>query len=144
MDFKNFHPEGNLGNQLKTVEDLMLTQKKIPFVNENTNMKDALKLILSKKLGVLIVKNNNGYTKGIFTDGDIKRLVKKNQNFYTLKVKKIMNKNPISVEKNTLAAKALSIMNEKKITSLCVHKFKNKKKTIGVLHIHNILEANIK
>ena len=144
LDFKNFHPEGNLGNQLKTVEDLMLTQKKIPFVNENTNMKDALKLILSKKLGVLIVKNNNGYTKGIFTDGDIKRLVKKNQNFYTLKVKKIMNKNPISVEKNTLAAKALSIMNEKKITSLCVHKFKNKKKTIGVLHIHNILEANIK
>ena len=94
-------------------------------------------------MGVLIVKNNNGYTKGIFTDGDIKRLVKKNQNFYNLKVKEIMNKNPISVEKNTLAAKALSIMNEKKITSLCVHNAKNIKKTIGVLHIHNILEANI-
>ena len=143
LDFKNFHPAGNLGNQLKTVEDLMLTHKKIPFVNENTNMKNALRLILSKRLGLLIVVNNNGYTKGVFTDGDIKRLVKKNHNFYNLKVKEIMNKNPISIEKNTLAAKALLIMNEKKITSLCVHKSKNIKKTIGVLHIHNMLEANI-
>jgi len=143
LDFKNFHPAGNLGNQLKTVEDLMLTHKKIPFVNENTNMKDALRLILSKRLGLLIITSNNGYTKGIFTDGDIKRLVKKNHNFYNLKIKEIMNKNPISIEKNTLAAKALLIMNEKKITSLCVHKSKNIKKTIGVLHIHNILEANI-
>ena len=54
-----------------------------------------------------------------------------------------MNKNPISIEKNTLAAKALSIMNEKKITCLCVHKSRNSNKTIGLLHIHNILEANI-
>ena len=84
LDFKNFHPAGNLGNQLKTVEDLMLTHKKIPFVNENTNMKNALRLILSKRLGLLIVVNNNGYTKGVFTDGDIKRLVKKNHNFYNL------------------------------------------------------------
>ena len=144
LDFKKFHPSGNLGNQLKTVDDLMLTKKRIPFVNENIDMKNALKLISSKKLGVLIAKNNNGYTTGIFTDGDIKRLIKKNKNFYSLKVKEIMNKNPIIIEKNTLAAKALSIMNQKKITSLCVYASKNKKKTIGVLHIHNILEANIK
>jgi len=143
LDFKKFHPSGNLGNQLKTVDDLMLTKKRIPFVNENIDMKNALKLISSKKLGVLIAKNNNGYTTGIFTDGDIKRLIKKNKNFYSLKVKEIMNKNPIIIEKNTLAAKALSIMNQKKITSLCVYASKNKKKTIGVLHIHNILEANI-
>tara|TARA_B100000787_G_scaffold147076_1_gene117912 strand:+ start:544 stop:1515 length:972 start_codon:yes stop_codon:yes gene_type:complete len=143
LDFKKFHPSGNLGNKLKTVEDLMLIKSKIPFINENTNMKTALKLMLSKKLGLLIAKNNTGLTTGIFTDGDMKRLIKKNKNFYTLKVKSIMSKNPISVESNTLAAKALSIMNDKKITSLCIHKIKNKRKTIGVLHIHNILEANI-
>ena len=56
---------------------------------------------------------------------------------------RIMTKNPISVEKNILAAKALSIMNNKQITSLCVHEKKNKNKTVGVLHIHNILRSNI-
>ena len=99
-------------------------------------------------MGVLIVKNNYGYTKGIFTDGDIKRLVKKNQNFYNLKVKEIMNKNPISVEKNTLAAKALSIMNEKKITSLLVVSDKDlsrkNKNLIGIIHIHFLLQNGIK
>ena len=54
-----------------------------------------------------------------------------------------MTKNPVSVDKNILAAKALSIMNNKKITSLCVHEKKNKIKTIGVIHVHNILQSNI-
>ena len=54
-----------------------------------------------------------------------------------------MKKNPVSVDKNTLAAQALSIMNAKKITSLCVHKENQKNKTIGIIHIHNILKANI-
>ena len=144
LDFKKFHPAGSLGNKLKTVEDLMLIKSKIPFVNDNTDVRAALKLISSKKLGLLIAKNKAGKTTGIFTDGDMKRLIKKDKDFYDLKVNQIMNKNPISVEKDMLAAKALSIMNNKKITSLCVHKLKNKRKTIGVIHIHNILEANIK
>ena len=54
-----------------------------------------------------------------------------------------MTKKPISIDKNELAAKALSIMNSKKITSLCVHEKKNKNKTVGVVHIHNILKFNI-
>ena len=60
-----------------------------------------------------------------------------------MKVKEIMTKNPISINKNALAAKALSLMNAKKITSLCVYDKKNKNKTIGVIHVHNILSANI-
>ena len=60
-----------------------------------------------------------------------------------MKVAKIMTKNPISIEKQSLAAKALALMNEKKITSLCVYDKNNKNKTIGLVHIHNILEANI-
>jgi len=141
LDFKKIHPSGNLGTKLKTVEDLMLVKNKIPFVSDNANMETALKLIISKKLGFIIAINKVGKTTGIFTDGDMKRLIKKNKNFYNLKISQIMNKNPISVEKDMLAAKALSIMSEKKITSLCVHKSKNDKKTIGVLHIHSILNA---
>ena len=141
LDFKKIHPSGNLGTKLKTVEDLMLVKNKIPFVSDNANMETALKLIISKKLGFIIAINKVGKTTGIFTDGDMKRVIKKNKIFYNLKISQIMNKNPISVEKDMLAAKALSIMSEKKITSLCVHKSKNDKKTIGVLHIHSILNA---
>ena len=142
-DFKKIHPAGNLGAQLKTVEDLMLTGEKIPFINENLYMKDAIKTLTNKKLGILVVQNKRLKTLGIITDGQIRRFNEKKENIKTMKVKEVMTKSPVSVEKNTLAAKALSIMNIKKITSLCVHEKKNKSKTIGVIHIHNILQSNI-
>ena len=142
-DFKKIHPAGNLGAQLKTVEDIMLTGNKIPFVKENLNMKSAIKILSNKKLGVLIVQNKQSKTIGIITDGQIRRYNEKKQNLNEMKVAKIMTKNPISIDKQSLAAKALALMNEKKITSLCVHDIKNRHKTIGVLHIHNILQSNI-
>ena len=142
LDFKKFHPGGSLSIKLKTVEDLMITGKKIPYINENTLMKNALKILSEKKLGVLIVKRKS-LTVGILTDGDLKRLNRKFENFQKLKIKKVMKKNPVSVDKNTLAAQALSIMNAKKITSLCVHKGNKKNRTVGIIHIHNILKANI-
>jgi|TARA_B110000046_G_scaffold120054_1_gene126749 arabinose-5-phosphate isomerase len=142
-DFKKFHPSGNLGARLKTVEDLMLTKEKIPFINENSTMKVALKIITLKKLGTLIVKNKQGDTTGIITDGQIRRVVQKNNYLDNLKVKTVMTKNPIKVSKDVLAMKALSIMNENKITLLCIYNLKKRKKTIGIIHIHNILEAGI-
>ncbi len=142
-DFKKLHPAGALGAKLKTVEDIMLTGKKIPFVKEDLRMKKALKILSDKKLGVLIVQNKKRQTTGIITDGQIRRFNQKNPNLLATKVSKVMTKNPISVEKNDLAAKALSIMNNKKITSLCVFEKKNKSKTIGVLHVHTILQSNI-
>ena len=142
-DFKKFHPSGNLGAKLKTVEDLMLTKNNIPFINENSNMKNALKIITNKKLGTLIVTNKKGITKGIITDGQIRRMSQKNENLHKLKVKEIMTRNPLKVDKETLGVKALSIMNENKITSLCVYDNLKKNKTIGIVHIHNIIENNI-
>ena len=142
-DFKKFHPSGSLSIKLKTVEDLMVTGKKIPIINENLKMKNALNIITNKKLGVLIVKNLKGSTTGIITDGQIRRASQKNKDLQGLTVKKVMTLNPVSVNADMLAAKALSLMNSKKITSLCIHSKKNKKKTIGIIHIHNILEANI-
>ena len=145
LDFKKFHPSGNLGAKLKTVEDLMITGGKIPFINENEKMKTALKIITSKKLGILIIRNKKNLTIGIVTDGDLKRAIQKNKDIQNLAVKNIMTKNPMSIDRNELAAKALNIMNskKKKITSLCVYDKHNKLKTIGIIHIHNILENNI-
>ena len=143
LDFKKLHPSGSLGHQLKTVEDIMLTGKKIPFVNEDLKMKKALDTLSSKKLGILIVRNKKKKTIGIITDGQIRRFNQKKIDIQSIKVKEIMTKNPVSVDKNILAAKALSLMNSNKITSLCVYEKKNKFKTIGVLHVHNILQSNI-
>tara|TARA_B100000795_G_scaffold262920_1_gene241374 strand:+ start:42 stop:1010 length:969 start_codon:yes stop_codon:yes gene_type:complete len=141
-EFRKFHPSGSLGSKLKTVEDLMLTKEKIPFINENSKMKNALKIITQKKLGVLIAVNKLGATKGIITDGQIRRVNQKKNNFHDLEVKEVMTKNPIRVDKEMLALKALSIMNVKKITSLCVTE-SNKKRIIGIIHIHNILDNGI-
>ena len=106
-------------------------------------MLTALKIITKKKLGVLIVQNNSKKTNGIITDGQIRRVSEKKGNLNNLKVKNVMTKNPISVDKDVLAVKALSLMNSKRITSLCVHNNKIKNKTVGIIHIHNILENNI-
>ena len=143
FDFKKFHPSGSLSIKLKTVSDLMLIGKKIPKINENIVMKRAIKIIDNKKLGVLIITKKNGNTCGIITDGDLKRIAQKYSNFENIQVNKVMKKNPISVDENMLAASALTLMNLKKITSLCVHRKSNQKKTIGLLHMHDILSSNI-
>tara|TARA_B100001939_G_C16878352_1_gene589710 strand:+ start:28 stop:996 length:969 start_codon:yes stop_codon:yes gene_type:complete len=143
LDFKKIHPAGNLGTQLKTVEEIMLTKNKIPFVNENLKMRKAIKILSDKKLGILIAQNKKKNTTGIITDGQIRRFNQRNVDLLNLSVKDIMTKNPISIEKDALAVKAIALMNSKKITSLSVFNKKNKLKTIGVLHIHNILKSNI-
>ena len=143
LDFKKLHPAGSLGSQLRTVEDIMLTGDKIPFVNENLEMKKALKVLTKKKLGFLIIQDKKNYTKGIITDGQIRRYNENKKNIYDMTVTEVMTKNPISIEKNSLAVRALGLMNEKKITSLCVYSKKNKYKTIGILHIHTLLQSSI-
>ena len=143
IDFKKLHPAGSLGAQLKTVEDIMITGKKIPFVNENLRMSKALKILTEKKLGMLIVRNKEKKISGIITDGQIRRFNEKNFDFHLLPVKKIMTKKPITIDKNELAAKALSLMNSKKITSLIVNNKKKPKYAIGVIHVHTILQSNI-
>jgi len=143
IDFKKLHPGGSLAAQLRTVEDIMIKGKNIPFVNENLKMSKALKVLTRKKLGILIVRNKHKKTTGIITDGQIRRFSQKSLNFQSLPVKKIMTKKPISIDKNELAAKALSIMNAKKITSLIVKNKQKSLKTVGVIHVHTILQSNI-
>ena len=142
FDFKRIPPSGSLSLKLKTVGDLMSTGKKIPNVNENVSMERAIRELNDKKLGVLLIKKNSN-TIGILTDGDLKRIAQRYKKFENLDLKKIMKKKPLSIDKDTLAAKALSIMNSKKITSLCVHENKRNNKTIGIIHMHDILRSNI-
>jgi len=143
LDFKKFHPQGSLGNKLKTASDIMLTKNKIPFINENQSMKKAIKTINLKKLGFLVITNSEGLTKGVFTDGDLKRLMRKNKKIDNLKIKNHMSKKPFCVEENMLASEILTQMNRRKITNVCVFNKKNKNKTLGVIHIHDLL-SNLK
>lgn len=128
MDFKKFHPSGSLSQKLKTAGDLMLTGKKIPAVKESVLMKEALTVLNSKQLGFIIAVNNKGLTTGIFTDGDLKRLMQKKRNIKNLRLKNFMNKNPFMVEKNILALDILKQMNKRKITNVCIYEKGNKKK----------------
>ena len=139
LDFKKFHPLGSLGNKLKTAGDLMLTKSKIPLIHQDQIMKNAIKILNLKKLGFLVVINSNGLTTGVFTDGDLKRLMRKKKKVDNLKIKNYMSKKPLCVDENMLASEALNKMNKYKITNICVYNGKNKQKTIGVLHIHNLL-----
>ncbi len=143
MDFKKLHPAGSIGAQLRTVEDIMIKGKRIPFVKESLMMDKALKVLSEKKLGILIVKNKKNQTIGIITDGQIRRFSQKKNNLQSLTVKQVMTKKPISIDKNELAEKALSLMNNKKITSLLVNNKIKPLKTIGVIHVHTILQSNI-
>ncbi len=140
LDFKKFHPAGNLANKLKTASDIMLTKSKIPFINENRTTKDALKVIQKKKLGFVIIINNDGITKGIFTDGDLKRSLQRKKSIKNLKIKYVMTKKPFTVDENTLTSDILKQMNKRKITSVCVYDKKNKKRIKGVIHIHHLLK----
>ena len=140
LDFKKFHPSGTLSSKLKTASDVMLVRNKIPFVNKNQNMKKALKVLNEKKLGFIVAVNDKGLTCGIFTDGDLKRLLQKKRNIESFKIGSLITKNPFFVEENMLVSEILIQMNRKKITNTCVYKKGNKRKIIGVIHIHDLLK----
>ena len=145
FNFRQLHPAGTLGKMLTTVEDLMITGNKIPLINEEKKMGEAINFMSKKKLGSLIVLNKKKFVSGFVSDGDIRRQSKKD--IIHLKVKDFMTKNPTYINKNALAVKALKIMNKKKITSLIVAVTKAGKKqikAIGIIHIHKIISAGIK
>lgn len=139
FDFKKFHPSGSLGKKLKIASDIMLTGNKIPFVNENEIMKNALKILNNKKLGFLVIVNNKNLNTGILTDGDLKRIMQKKKEIQKMKIKFFMTKKPFVVEENMMASEILLLMNKKKITNVCVYKKLNKKKITGVIHIHSLI-----
>ena len=143
--FKVFHPGGNIGQTLLLVKDIMITGSKLPKVNVDKSIFDAIKVIDQKKIGLVVVMNKNQF-KGILTDGDARRGIK----YYSKDdhLKKFMTSSPLFISETAPASKALSLMNEKKITSLLVTTDKDQNKTNkklrGIVHIHSLLQYGIK
>jgi arabinose-5-phosphate isomerase len=140
-DFAAVHPGGMLGRKLLLkVEDIMVKGKEIPVVQPNTDLKDLIYEISSKRLGCTIVKNSREIL-GIITDGDIRRLLEKGSKFDSLKAKDIMNKNPKIITRDTLAKNALEVMEKNKITQLII--CDSKKMLAGMIHIHSLVELGL-
>ena len=145
--FKVFHPGGSIGQTLLLVKDVMLKGNKLPLISHKSNILKAIQVISKKNLGLGIVIKNK-FAIGIVTDGDIRRGAKKFS--VKNKITMLMTKKPLYTSEDTPASKALSIMSEKKITSLLVSSYRNYKKNkayfkpIGILHIHSLLKYGIK
>ena len=144
-NFKRFHPGGQIGSSLLLAKDIMVTGKKMPVISFKQNLKQALKIMNQKKLGIAVIVKKR-FIVGIVTDGDLRRDLRNYKNEKTLN--KFMSKNPLVVNENMPASKALAIMNEKKITSLLVvsdNDLKKKNKVLkGIIHIHFLLQSGIK
>ncbi len=143
--FRVFHPGGNIGNTLLLAKDIMVTGEKMPTINYKKSFKSALKIMNQKKLGIIVITKNK-FIGGLVTDGDLRREF--NLNYKNHSLKNFLKKKPLVVNENMPASKALSIMNEKKITSLLVvsdKDFKKQSKQLkGIIHIHFLLRNGIK
>ena len=133
-EFKSLHPGGNLGKDLKNLNDIMHLKKEIPLAKLDEKMSKAILTMTKKSFGCIGVINNKKQLVGIITDGDLRR--KLNSKFFEKKAREIMTANPTLVNKEMLVGEAINLMNTKKITSLFVC---DKKKPIGIVHIHDLL-----
>ncbi len=142
-DFAMFHPNGSLGKKLLVrVSDLMHKGPEVPIVSTETPMTEATLEMSSKRLGMTIVCDREGFIKGIITDGDLRRGIQRwGERFFTMKAEEVMTKNPKTIYEEALAAKALAVMEQYSITALIVPDGENRPK--GVIHIHDILKSGI-
>ena len=134
-EYRNIHPGGSLGKSLIQIKKIMHTGKKIPLIDENASMRDAVLEITRKSFGHVGVTNRLKKIIGILTDGDLRRSI--NNNLLNKKVKFVMNQNPFLVKEDLLCTEAIKLMNEKKISCIFIEK---NLKPIGIIHIHDCLQ----
>ena len=140
-DFAQNHPGGTLGRRLLTsVADLMHIGDDVPKVFENADAKEVIAEMSQKRLGITLVTDQSGQLKGMVTDGDLRRLMENNKDISKLNASNMMVKNPKTITQETLAAKAIQVMEEHSITSLVVS---SENEIDGVIHLHDILKAGI-
>ena len=135
--FKNIHPGGNLGKDLKKISDIMHTSNSLPLAKETDKMSKALITMTKKSFGCVGVINKKQILTGIITDGDLRK--KMNNKLFNLTASEIMTKKPTTGNKNMLVGEVLNIMNTKKITNLFICE---KNKPIGIIHIHDLLRLS--
>jgi len=141
-DFANLHPGGKLGKQLMRVETLMHAGKYLPQVEAHTTMRDVIYEMSRKGLGMTCVAGNEGELLGIITDGDLRRLMGRAADTLTLTAADVMTGDPATVEPRMLAAQALNILEQRKITSLVVAEG-NPKRAVGVVHLHDLWRTEL-
>tara|TARA_B110000003_G_C16358730_1_gene421773 strand:+ start:145 stop:627 length:483 start_codon:yes stop_codon:yes gene_type:complete len=137
--FRTFHPGGNLGSALVTIENLMHKGRKIPRVFPGTSMVDVFLEMSKKGFGTVAIAKNKDVLVGVITDGDLRRNI---EDLMTKSCDQILTSNPHVVTKDMLASSALNLMNKHKISSVFVVNKKNQ--LLGILHIHDCLRAGVK
>ena len=137
-DFKRLHPGGSLGERLSVqVREVMLTGRKVPMVGPETSMKESIMVMNRINLGVLLVVNPQGGLLGIFTDGDLRRLLAGSNGSLDQPIEKLMTRLPITITPERLAAEALEIMQAHEVTVLPI--VDESMRLMGIIHLHNLL-----
>jgi arabinose-5-phosphate isomerase len=137
-DFASLHPGGKLGKRLMRVEALMHAGKHCPVVRSDTVMRDVIYEMSSKGLGMTCVVDGDATLLGIITDGDLRRHMERGAAFLDFKAADVMTRNPVSVPPTTLAAAALNVMEQRKITSVVVADGDHPQRVAGVVHLHDL------
>jgi len=141
-DFAKLHPGGSLGKKLTIrIEDVMFGRKDLPLVVEKTSMREAMSVLSKKNLGIIISIDDNGKIKGVFTTGDLMRLIEDGRSFLEKPLYEFAKPNPKTIEPMELAAKGLYLMEKHSITCLIVSDPENN--PIGVVQIYYILRAGV-
>lgn len=141
-DFLMYHPSGALGKKkLINVKDLMITDERLPVISQEKSFLDVVKFISEKKLGCAILTDEKGCMQGVLTDGDIRRILLAHPDVSKLVSKDVMTKNPKTVTADSIATKALAIMEKYSITSLAVVDENNR--PIGIIHVHDLLKEGV-
>ncbi len=140
-DFAKNHPGGKLGKSLLKVKDLMISGNSLPLISDSAPMKDVIYEISNKGLGLTLVKDSKRKIIGLFTDGDLRRLLNKNSNIENLKINALMTRKFQAINKNMQIKNAIDQMNKNKIYSLVVKDEKDR--VVGIIRMHDIVEAKI-
>jgi arabinose-5-phosphate isomerase len=140
-DFANLHPGGKLGKRLMRVEQLMHKGDQTPIVHVNTSMAAVIEEMTSKGLGMSCVVDEANHLLGIITDGDLRRHMSNGVNLRDRRAADVMTRRPVTVSPEMLAAEALNILEQRKITSIVVVDSANLVK--GVVHLHNLWRTGL-
>ena len=141
-DFARSHPGGALGRRLLThVKDVMRTGEAVPVVRAGTTVLDATREITKKHIGMTAVVDADNTVLGIFTEGDLRRLIEARGDIRGVRIDDVMTKTPATVSADAMAASAAKIIDERMINQLLV--IDEERHLIGALHIHDLMSAKV-
>jgi arabinose-5-phosphate isomerase len=140
-DFARLHPGGRLGRQLMRVEQAMHAGPDAPVVDSGTPMADVIHQMSSKRLGMTCVVDDDARLVGVFTDGDLRRLMTQTTDVMTRTAGAVMTRNPVTIGRRLLAVDALKLMESRKITSVVV--VDDAGRVEGVVHLHDLWRTQL-